>query len=66
MTFSQKQILTSELYKCPKQAIYNTNTNRHAASLQWCFQVTLAERSAKYHRNDKMMLNGVYEPLTKP
>lgn len=65
MTFSQKQILTSELCKPPKQAVYNTNTNRHAASMQWCFQVMLPERLAKYYRNDKMMLDGRYEPLTK-
>lgn len=66
MTSSQKQILTSELYKPLMKAVYNTNTNRRAASMQWCFQVTVAERWAKYHRNNKIILDGGYEPLTKP
>lgn len=34
--------------------------------MQWCFQVMLAERSAKHHRNSKMMLDGGCEHLTKP
>lgn len=65
MTFSQNQILTSELHKLLKQNIYNTNSNRHAASTRWCSQVMLAERTAKHHKNDKITFNGEYELLYK-
>lgn len=65
MTFSQNQILTSELHKLLKENIYNTDSNRHGASMWWCSQVMLAERSAKHHKNDKITFNGGYELLYK-